>query len=707
MIFALAFAVRLIILLQLADNYPGFDEPMVDSEWHLSWARGIAAGDWLGTTVFFRAPLYPYFLAGIITVFGDSMWAIRIIQALLGSLSAVLVYLLGRRVFNQKIGTASGVIWALWATSIYYESEFLIHSLLIPLDLWALYRLAGAVKSKHLSPRTSLWTGLIIGFSAIARPNILIFVAAFVVWVFWRFPVPRPQRKLLWLPLAAMLVGVSMPIAVVAVRNVVVAGDFVLIGNQGGINLYLGNNRQADGLTMIMPDIHPDRMGDWSTFTRITDSLACVQAGRQLKPSEISSFWTGKAIDSVLAHPGAELGLLGKKLFYFWHGFENGDQGDIYRHVEYSGLLQAGLWHHLIWFPFGLISAFGLWGMWRARHDHPPAGMLVVFVLSYMFSVIGFLVTARHRLPVVPVVIIFAVWGVAQLWQMRSRKTLLADKIGPVMAIVLLLVITNLSLFNVGLANEIQFEHQLGIVFDRKGDYHRAIAAYQRALALWPNHYPSRHNLAYDLYRLGDYQAAIENYTWALGARPGEAVAFNNLGLAYRESGDTVRAIGAFDLALRSNPRLTEAHLNKGDIYRNSGERDKAEQAYIEALTIDSTYGPAFNNLGLLYIDIGRRDRAEEIFLRGMQNAPDYPLCWLNLGALYLETDRPNFAIEALSRFLQLRPDRVEARVNLAMAYMRTGRASNARAQLEQVLAQDPHQPQARALLEQLINQGR
>lgn len=707
LVFALALAVRLIVLLQLAENYPGFDEPSIDSRWHLLWAREIAAGDWLGTTVFFRAPLYPYFLACIINLFGDSLWVIRFIQAILGSLTAVLVYYLGRRVFDRRIGAVASVIWALWATTIYYESEFLIPVLIIPLNLWALYRLAGAVKKKSFLPRSALLTGLILGFSAIARPNILIFVAGFIIWLYWRYPLGKRGRKLLWVPICAMLAGVSLPIAVVTLRNAVVTDDFVLIANQGGINLYLGNNRQSDGLTMIMPDIRADRMGDWSTFTRITDSLACVQAGRPLKPSEISNFWMGKAIDSVLAHPGVELGLLTKKLFYFWHGFENGDQWDIYRHVRHSGLLQTGLWHRLIWFPFGLISAFGLWGMWAARRDDRRVEMLTVFVLVYMFSVVGFLVTARHRLPVTPIVILFAVLGIIRLWNLLTKKTQLFDKIGAAFSVVILLVITNVSLFNVGLANDIQYHYQQGIIFDRKGDYNRAIAAYQRALAIWPNHFLSRHNLAYDLYRQGDYEAAIEHFTWALGARPGDAQALNNIGLAYREAGDTSNAIGAFDLALHSNPRLIEAYLNKGNTHRGSGNHQESEQAYIAAITIDSTYGPALNNLGLLYIDIDRRDKAEETFKLGINNAPDYPFCWSNLGAIYLETQRPNFAIKALTKFLQFRPDRLEARFNLAMAYLRTGRVSNARAQIEKILSQNPDHPRARALLEQIINQGK
>jgi len=73
-VFFIALAARLIVLWQLSENYHGFDEPSVDSRWHLLWAREIAAGNWLGGGVFYRAPLYPYLLGIIIAVLGSGLF---------------------------------------------------------------------------------------------------------------------------------------------------------------------------------------------------------------------------------------------------------------------------------------------------------------------------------------------------------------------------------------------------------------------------------------------------------------------------------------------------------------------------------------------------------------------------------------------------------------------------------------------------------
>jgi len=605
------------------------------------------------------------------------------------------------------VGAIASLIWAFWATAIYYESEFLIPVLIIPLNLLALYLLVGAIKSGRWNPQSALAIGLILGLSAIARPNILIFVAGLVLWAFWRCPFPGRARKKRWIPIAAMIAGVLLPVLVVTIHNATVGDDFVPIAYQGGVNLYLGNNPDADGLTMMMPDIRLTETVDWTEFVRATDSIAQVQSGRPLKPSEISNFWIGKTIDSVLAHPGAEIKLLGKKLYYFWCGFENGDNTDIYRHVKYSTLLRIGLWHWVIWFPLGIISAFGLWGMWTTRRRGRKVELLNVFVWVYMISVVGFLVTARHRLPVVPLVVIFAAAGMVHLKALFTGKKPLVNKIGNAAAIGILLVITNSSLFEAGLSNPIQYHYQQGIIYDRKKDYSRAMEEYEKALAIWPNHFPSRRNLAYDFYLLGDYASAIQHYTWALGARQDDPETYNNLGLAYRESGDTTGAIAIFKMAIRNNPRLVEPYLNLGDTYRALNDTVLSRESYLLAINADSTYGPAMNNLGLLYIQQGKLNDAREILERGTRNAPDYPFCWLNLGALNLETNRPDQAIEPLTKFLEFRPRQLEAKFNLALAYLRTNKPEPAKTQLEEILALRPQHPQARALLEQIINQGR
>ncbi len=60
-IFAVALAVRLLHLWQMAAT-PYFSVLMGDARGYDAWAQRLAGGDWIGTDVFYQAPLYPYFL---------------------------------------------------------------------------------------------------------------------------------------------------------------------------------------------------------------------------------------------------------------------------------------------------------------------------------------------------------------------------------------------------------------------------------------------------------------------------------------------------------------------------------------------------------------------------------------------------------------------------------------------------------------------
>src|SRR5262245_58093232 len=85
-IFALAFALRLLHLLQIR-SAPFFTLLMGDSRSYDAWAQQLAAGDWIGRDVFYQAPLYPYFLGVVYSVLGRDLFIVRVVQAVIGSIS--------------------------------------------------------------------------------------------------------------------------------------------------------------------------------------------------------------------------------------------------------------------------------------------------------------------------------------------------------------------------------------------------------------------------------------------------------------------------------------------------------------------------------------------------------------------------------------------------------------------------------------------
>ena len=95
-IFLLALLVRVIYILQQRAN-PQFASPLLDPAYHDQWAWQLATGTWKPEGPFFRAPLYPIFLAAIYRLVGHDYLAARMVQAIVGALSCVLTYAIGAR----------------------------------------------------------------------------------------------------------------------------------------------------------------------------------------------------------------------------------------------------------------------------------------------------------------------------------------------------------------------------------------------------------------------------------------------------------------------------------------------------------------------------------------------------------------------------------------------------------------------------------
>src|SRR5262245_45750874 len=90
-IFGCAFLVRRFYLLEI-NSMPLFYHLAGDGRSYFEWGQRIAAGDWLGRGVFYQAPLYPYFLGFLQAVFGQNVWAVRLIQIALGAISCALIF---------------------------------------------------------------------------------------------------------------------------------------------------------------------------------------------------------------------------------------------------------------------------------------------------------------------------------------------------------------------------------------------------------------------------------------------------------------------------------------------------------------------------------------------------------------------------------------------------------------------------------------
>ena len=118
----------------------------------------------------------------------------RILQALLGAVTCLLLWRLGCRTLSAPIGLAAALAAALWGPLVLFGGELLPAALAVPLDLAALLLLLQAAEASSPSARArrALVAGAVMGVAALCVANILAFVPVAAAWL-WRRGMPRPR----------------------------------------------------------------------------------------------------------------------------------------------------------------------------------------------------------------------------------------------------------------------------------------------------------------------------------------------------------------------------------------------------------------------------------------------------------------------------------------------------------------------------------
>jgi Flp pilus assembly protein TadD len=654
-IFALAWLLRFLFILDLRAS-PLVEAPMLDEYYHVEWAKSLAGGDWIGSEAFFRAPLYPYLLGVLFVVFKGSVLAARIVQATYGALTPVALFFLSRRVLPRAGAAAAAAVACLYPFLIYFDNELLIVSLVVLLDLVLLIAIVRADEA----PTWGRWlgAGILMGLSAIARPNILVFAPVVLAWAWWRersrggrarrrgrvahVCCATPARTAA-ARFALFAVGVAIVVAPVTVRNYVLDHDFVPIASQGGVNFYIGNNEHADGISALVPELG---IG-WQTDEAIR--FAEQAEGRPLKPSEFSDYWYRRAWGFILGHPGAAARLLFKKLVLFWDRFELANNKDIYYFARMSIVYRA-----LRWLSFGLIAPLAILGMWVSRRN-PVAALLIAFVVSYMLSVLAFFINARYRLPVVPCLILFSVAGAWWLGERFLRRDIRSLAVGA-LAVGILATAVNADFYGTHIGDRAQTHNTLGLAHARVGRYAEAIPEYLRAIELSPGYSDAYNNMGRSFESLGRIEEAGEAYRKAAEVDPGNAEALNNVGAFLMRTGDLEGAESWLRKAIELNPRRHEAQANLAAILAARGDLAGAEAHYRLAVEANAGFKEAWNALGEVLEVEGKAPHAIAAYTRAVAIDPTYVQARNNLAVLLALTGQYEEALIEFEEALRCAP---------------------------------------------------
>ncbi len=431
-IFVVALVLRVLVLLQYEERHPLADRPVIDELAYEEWGREIADGDWMGDEVFFQEPLYPYWIGTVYTILGEDRTALRLLQAGLGALTSVLVWALARRTFGTGPALVAGFAFAAYRPALLYPSLFLKPNLFLPVVAGTALVLLRAVERSRGEGRGALagWfgVGLLAGLGALLRGNMLVLLPVLAASAFvmgWLRNERRPRRApfgraIVWC--AAFLLGSASMLAPIALRNHYVGGVFALTTSGAGTNLYGGNNpenpygiaKEFDWVRGI-PEYEAQ---DWR-------HEAERRAGRELTPTEVSSFWTKEALRSMRERPLLHLSILWKKLRLALSSYEVPDNHHLEWDARFVPLLALPIPGFATW---GWLSLAGMLAFLasprlRGRDVRGPLTVASCF-LAYLATIVLTVMSMRARIALLPLLLPFGGWLVCALpGLLRDRRS--------------------------------------------------------------------------------------------------------------------------------------------------------------------------------------------------------------------------------------------------------------------------------------------
>ena len=353
-----------------------------DTTIYVALARTINAGttykvsQWGVPHYALRTPGYPAFLAGCFALFGPSLLAARVVQAVLG---VVAVGLVGRLTGvlgggSERSGrTPAGIALGLAAVEpfvVALAALVLSEAVFVPLmmvGLWGLARLwpEPTTTNPPASLRIAVLTGVALGGAILARPSWALFVP--LILAVWVVATDRARRPIALRHAALVALATAVVMTPWWVRNARVVGRFVPTALWVGASLYDGISPGADG----------------SSDMRFVDAPDV----RALGEIEQDRVFRVRAFQFARERPGRVLGLALIKFGRFWSPWPNAE-------TLRNPWIAAG--SAVVTTPvFGLIAL----GVWDRRRDVRALALLAGPLVYFCGLHLLFVSSIRYRIP--------------------------------------------------------------------------------------------------------------------------------------------------------------------------------------------------------------------------------------------------------------------------------------------------------------------
>ncbi len=550
-VFALTLAWRLVALARLADS-PLMGALNSDAEVYWAWAGEIRAGAWVGRQAFFLGALYPYFLAVVRELFGDSLRMVLTVQCVMGAVSVTLLTDAARQFGSARVALVTGALLGMLTMGTFFDLLILMESLVFTLTAIVLWLVVRWDWQRRPALGAAL-VGACLGLSAQGRATHVLVIAPFVAFLFASLKRPRAVRASF---LALGMIGLlALP---TTIRHRVLVREWIPYTYSLGFNAYVGNGPASNGSFQLTTgsveseDPVPGSSeggtgGDGRAYQHRIEGLV-------LTPGQSSRRWLDQTLAYVVREPGITLRRFIDKLGLLVNHREVPQIENVDVAERVLGRLgPPGLGSFL---PLGILGMVGLAiALRRGPRERFTAGLLLTLALSTAV----FFVTDRYRHQLMPAFALLAtltLQAASDAARRRDQRALLR------LAIALAIAVTLTAIPRVPFDQDHlawETDSSVGAAYLSRGESAKALEALQRAVAL-------------------DRAGRLRNADWAT-AKIVRASVHENLAIAQRLRGDLPSALRTYREAARLAPEARSLHLEYGKLAAQLQQSDEARAA--------------------------------------------------------------------------------------------------------------------------------
>ena len=342
--------------------------------------------------MYHQEPLYTYMMAITYAIFGYHHSWIFFWQFLLTALTAVLLFLIGKRVFNPLAGLTGSLLFIFFGSVRFFEMVLLRTTLVNFMTVLLLYLFLRVLEKTDV--KRSIMFGVASGVAMLCQSYFVLFVAAAFIWLILK---ERKRLRAALPGLAAFGISILIIMSPLFIRNIISGVPVTATASHGTIT-YVPNNVQ---------EAYP-----FESFFIHMPTLAYVMHESEGKLLNAMGECV-KTFDSF----GKFIKLYRQKISGMFMWYELPNNVNFYLFREIAPVLKMLPVSYAFIAPLGIAGM--LFGLWRRRPHIWPVLLMTVICMA---PIILTGVMARYRSPLVVMMTILAAYMLVEMITLLFRR---------------------------------------------------------------------------------------------------------------------------------------------------------------------------------------------------------------------------------------------------------------------------------------------